>query len=171
MTIISYYVRPSETKDAGELAAIAKGIIDEGYGLATPEEANCSVHRYRKGIREARKDSDNQLWLTAVSNEEVLGSLFFKRSYPKKYRHHGSFGMSLKPSSRGIGVGSLLLKELLQWAEQHVEIRKVTLEVLERNEPAIKLYKKFGFYEEGRLKQHVYFKGVYENLILMARKV
>lgn len=171
MTKPPIHIRPAEIKDAVQLAAIAEIIIKEGYGLATPEEADCSVKRYKKGVKEAMKNPHNQFFICALIQEEVVGSLFFKRSHPQKYRHHGSFGMSLNPSFRNLGIGSLLLEHLLQWAENQSDLHKVTLEVLAQNERAIHLYHKHGFYEEGRLKKHVYFRRSYEDLVLMARSV
>lgn len=168
---LSCVIRKAQTADAAQLAAIGAAVTEEGYGLAAPREITFPVKKYKKSVKLALKDKDNQLFLAAVSGKEVLGSLYFRRSFPLKYRHHGSFGMSLKPEARGYGIGSLLLEELIFWAENQRDIRKITLEVLAENEAARHLYRKYGFYEEGRLKDHVYFRKKYDDLILMAKSI
>lgn len=51
---------------------------------------------------------------------------------------------------RGLGIGKLLIGNLLKWAENNPYIEKICLGVLSTNERAIALYKKLGFVEEGR---------------------
>ncbi|SDN99714.1 GNAT family N-acetyltransferase [Alkalicoccus daliensis] len=164
-----FIIRKARISDAAQLAAIGSSITAEGYGLAAPGEITFPPKKYKKTIRHAGKDEENQLFLVAAAGEEVLGSLYFQRSYPLKYRHHGSFGMSLKQSARGLGIGSHLVEALIEWAEKEKTIEKITLEVLSENKAAIHLYKKYKFYEEGRLKNHVFFRKRYDDLILMAR--
>jgi len=50
----------------------------------------------------------------------------------------------------GVSGGTALLQALLEWAESNTAIEKVCLDVFAINEPAIRLYKKLGFIEEGR---------------------
>ncbi len=56
---------------------------------------------------------------------------------------------------RGRGVGTALLKSLLEWATAHPLIEKVWLEVFATNERAIRLYRKLGFVEEGVRPQDI----------------
>lgn len=58
-------------------------------------------------------------------------------------------GMALLPGSRGLGIGKTLLAALLEGLrDQGTE--RVSLSVDLRNEPAMKLYRRFGFEEVGR---------------------
>ena len=52
--------------------------------------------------------------------------------------------VAVLPAKRGSGVGSMLLKHALACAAQE-EIVQVVLEVRVSNEPAIRLYEKYGF--------------------------
>lgn len=58
--------------------------------------------------------------------------------------------MMVRSDNRGRGVGSALLQACVEWAREH-GAHKVTLSVFPHNEPAIALYRKFGFEVEGRL--------------------
>jgi len=51
---------------------------------------------------------------------------------------------------RGLGIGKLLIGNLLKWAEHNPYIEKISLGVFSTNERAITLYKKLGFVEEAR---------------------
>ena len=49
------------------------------------------------------------------------------------------------------GVGTALGETLLGWAGEHPQIERVGLTVVSVNAPALNLYRKCGFREEGRL--------------------
>lgn len=62
-----------------------------------------------------------------------------------------------------------MLESILIWADS-VGIEKTTLSVVETNTNAIRLYKSFGFIEEGRLiKDRIHRDGRYYNTVLMGR--
>lgn len=58
-------------------------------------------------------------------------------------------GMALLPGSRGRGIGKVLLAALLEDLRDR-GAKQVSLSVDPRNEPAMKLYRGFGFEEVGR---------------------
>jgi RimJ/RimL family protein N-acetyltransferase len=62
-------------------------------------------------------------------------------------------GMCLLDSHRGQGIGTRLLLSGIEWA-RGAGAHKLELQVWPHNEGAIALYKKVGFEEEGRLRQH-----------------
>lgn len=56
-------------------------------------------------------------------------------------------GMLVLPSYRRLGLGSALLQHLIDWA-QSAGIDALYLEVFPHNEPALALYRRFGFAQE-----------------------
>lgn len=58
--------------------------------------------------------------------------------------------MSARRAWWGSGVGSAMMAWLIDWAEVHPTITKLSLAVYADNERAIRLYRRFGFVEEGR---------------------
>lgn len=62
-------------------------------------------------------------------------------------------GMMVAEGWRGRGVGSALLAAGLGWARE-AGAHKVALQVWPHNEAAQRLYRRFGFVEEGRLRRH-----------------
>lgn len=83
--------------------------------------------------------------------------------------HKVEFGVSVLKEYWGYGIGQNLLKESIHWADSN-EIKKITLNVLETNDKAIMLYKKYGFEVEGILKKDKFLSdGKYYNTLLMGR--
>ncbi|WP_172196589.1 GNAT family N-acetyltransferase [Saccharibacillus qingshengii] len=58
-------------------------------------------------------------------------------------------GMALLPGSRGRGIGTSLIRHLLDGLRER-GVKRVSLSVDPGNEPAMKLYRRFGFQEAGR---------------------
>lgn len=70
--------------------------------------------------------------------------------------------------SRRAGVGREMTYLVLEYAFEHLNLRKVTCEVLAANAPACELYRRFGFREEGAFREHVYKDGRYLDVVALA---
>jgi ribosomal protein S18 acetylase RimI-like enzyme len=57
--------------------------------------------------------------------------------------------MGVHKGFRGLGVGSLLIGALVDWAKSHSVIKKINPCVHQTNDRAIATYKKIGFQVEG----------------------
>jgi RimJ/RimL family protein N-acetyltransferase len=97
-------------------------------------------------------------------------------------RHIGSIGLhGIGPEDRhaslGIvigakdcwsqGYGSDALRALLRFGFDEINLNRVWLEVFADNARAIASYKKCGFVEEGRLRQHWFRRGAYRDSLIM----
>ena len=60
------------------------------------------------------------------------------------------------------------MKKVIEWAKLN-KVEKIELEVFEDNAPAILLYKKFGFIEEGKKRKAIKTNEGYKDIILMGR--
>ncbi|HEV2610695.1 MAG TPA: GNAT family protein, partial [Noviherbaspirillum sp.] len=68
---------------------------------------------------------------------------------------------------QGKGAGEFATRSVLRHAFNDLNLHRLHLTVLATNERALKLYRKVGFVEEGRLRQAVYKDGRYIDLIRM----
>lgn len=59
----------------------------------------------------------------------------------------------VKKDKRNFGIGSLLLEEIIRYSKIH-NATSITLEVNEKNIPAIKLYKKYSFKQVGLRRKY-----------------
>ena len=67
----------------------------------------------------------------------------------------------------GQGYGREAVQLLVDYGFRHHNLHKVWLEVHGRNQRAIRAYRACGFVEEGRLRQHVWSDGAYDDLVIM----
>jgi putative acetyltransferase len=84
-------------------------------------------------------------------------------------RHSGRIGIMVHKDYQSTGVGSALLKTLIDIADNWLMLVRVELTVFEDNERAIHLYEKFGFEKEGVKRLAGIRKGRYVNELVMAR--
>ena len=66
-------------------------------------------------------------------------------------------GLAIHPSHSGKGLGSLMMKEILEYAKKTGMLR-VELSAAVINEKAIRLYEKAGFQKEGILRKYTHLK-------------
>jgi len=78
------------------------------------------------------------------------------------------FGIILSAEFRGKGYGSQAMRLFFKYLYQEINLRKISLQVLEDNAPAVAAYEKQGFVREGLLSQHVRQDGRYKNVVLMS---
>lgn len=125
-----------------------------------------SVEEWRKKL-EPQPDIYS---LVACVENEVVGSisLHLNPNRPRR-KHAANLGMAVRQDWQGKGIGTAMLQAAVEFAEKWLNISRLELEVYVDNEPAIALYKKFGFEIEGRMKQDSFRDGKYEDVYYMAR--
>ena len=108
--------------------------------------------------------------LVACVEGEVVGQcgLHTSPNRPRR-RHAAEIGMMVRDDWQGKGVGTALLQSLIDLADNWVNVSRLELEVFTDNEPAIKLYQKFGFAIEGTGINYGFRDGEYVDVYFMAR--
>lgn len=86
--------------------------------------------------------------LTAVQDGVPCGIVTLYLQPYRKLAHQCEFGIIVAPGYRNKGIGSDLLKNLIHLAKEYFHIELLHLQVYAKN-PAIRLYKRFGFVEFG----------------------
>ena len=84
-------------------------------------------------------------------------------------RHAGNIGMGVHDDHVGKGVGELLMRAVIDLADNWINLTRLELTVWEDNERAIALYLRTGFEVEGTLRKFAYRNGEYVNALSMAR--
>jgi putative acetyltransferase len=77
--------------------------------------------------------------------------------------------MGVRDDRQGKGVGTALLQAAVDLADKWLNLERLELEVYVDNEPAVRLYKKFGFVIEGTLSRFAFRDGRYVDAYAMAR--
>lgn len=165
----SYTIRAAEQKDAKTLSKIRWQIDGETQNLDREQgEAFLDEQDFAQLI-ETDTIQEKNLFLVAVVDEEVIAFSRCEGNRLKRFSHKVEFGVGVLQGHWGYGIGKNLLKESIDWCDSN-GIRKITLTVLESNQKAIVLYKKYGFKTEGVLKNDKLFTdGKFHNTVVMGR--
>lgn len=166
---VHYIVRSAVTKDAKDLSEIRLQIDGETENLDREKgEGYIDTPGFEELIKTDTENIKN-LFLVAVMNDQIVGFSRCEGNLLKRFAHKVEFGVCVLKDYWGYGIGTTLLKESITWADSN-KTSKITLNVLETNDKAIELYKKFGFKIEGILENDkILSDGQYYNTVVMGR--
>lgn len=100
--------------------------------------------------------------------DQVVGWCDIMRHGRVGSEHCGRLGMGLLPDARGRGLGEALLRAVLAVALER-GIERAELEVYASNRPALALYRRLGFTEEGRKLDSRRLDGIRDDDVLMVK--
>lgn len=164
-----FNIRPVEKTDAKKIIGLMKNLASQTkYMLREPFEVNENLSENEQRIKGIIKDS-HVLYLVAEKEESIVGILIANAKRIERMKHVGDFILGVDKKYWGNGLGSKLIEGLLDWAKEN-NLKRLTLEVVEENKSAVRLYKKFGFEIEGKMiADHYIGNGKYLNSYIMAK--
>lgn len=155
-------IRGQEADDWEDVAEIFEG---ERVIFGTAQLPYQSRDAIRDRIENPRP---NLRVLVAVVDGRVVGTLGVQLGRGRQ-AHMAHLGMMVHDSYQGQGVGSALMEAAISLCERWLAISRLELLVYIDNEPALALYRKFGFEVEGTLRDYAFRDGRYVDAYLMAR--
>ena len=161
---INFTIRRAEPEDYKSMHQIFAGPKAFRGTLQLPFP---SAELWRKRLAEPPEGTFN---LLACVEDEIIGHLGLHTfpNHPRR-RHAGQIGMAVRDDWHGKGAGSALMEAAVDLANQWLNLTRLELDVYTDNEPAIRLYKKFGFVIEGTLINYAYRDGQFVDTYTMAR--
>ena len=163
-------LRLAEESDAETLLEYLKVTSGETpYMVREPEEVRTSVEEEVEFIRKNR-ENPWALHLLAFADGVLAGSCSFAGNSERiRMRHRCTVGISLYRAFWGMGIGTALLGEILDMAKS-AGYEQAELEAVSANEPAIALYRKFGFETTGTVPRAFrYGDGTYADFLFMVK--
>jgi RimJ/RimL family protein N-acetyltransferase len=160
-------LRRAEPRDAEKVLAYLNQVAGESENITFgPGEFELSVEEERAFLRQTT-ESPTSLYVIAEIAGEIAGTLSFNAGKRPRLQHAGEFGMTVLRRYWNLGIGSRMLAYLIDWARETGTIRKINLRVRVDNLPAIHLYEKYGFVQEGRLTREFYLHGQFVDVYIM----
>lgn len=115
----------------------------------------------------ATSNEPSSIMLLALIDSEIISIATINSSQKERTKHVGTLGIVISKKYTGLGLGRLLMNDLIEWAKQNGVTKKISLVTNETNTVAIELYKKLGFEVEGLLKKDNFINGNFNNTIIM----
>ena len=107
--------------------------------------------------------------LVAEREGKVVGHLGMILNRTPRRKHVATFGICVHPDAQGSGVGRALMSEMLNMADNWLNIVRLELSVASTNDKAIALYEKMGFAQERMSRFDLFTRGRYVDSMHMVR--
>lgn len=160
-------IRAIEPEDIGAISSI---MSEPGVTSGTLQVPYTSIALRRERWAPSYSKPDvHSLGAVSLEDDGLVGNLGIHIAPQARRRHTASLGMSVATEWQGRGVGTALMAAAVDLADNWLQLRRLHLEVYTDNEPALRLYRRFGFELEGTLRQDAFRDGAYVDLFTMGR--
>jgi RimJ/RimL family protein N-acetyltransferase len=153
----------AETADDEDMLYRLRAELDTWEERSPAPPAPLTLEAFRE--RRARGDFTGAADFVITLDGTPVGrcSIFQEDSLAR----HAEVGIALLPEARGRGVGTAALAQLVEFAFLRRNLHRLHLRVLGTNAAGIASYRKVGFVEEGRHREHGWVRGAYVDEISM----
>ena len=161
-------LRDPVKEDAAAMIAYAKTVGGETDFLLMDENGieGLTLEGEEEWIKNTLETPNTKMFLGFVG-DELVSLCDVRAAARKRVSHVAVIAISVKRSYWYLGIGSIIMRAMIDFAKSTGMLRKLSLDVREGNERAIALYERFGFVEVGRHKAHINVRGTYYDEILM----
>lgn len=160
-------IRKAVEQDAGNLLAYCNVVGGESNFLTYGKNGcNRTVEQERQFLG-ALQNQPNSLFLLGFIDDELVCSANLCAESKGRLAHNCELGITVRKKFWGLGAASILMRELIDFAKKRSTLHAIHLGVYANNEPAIRLYEKFGFQIVGRFKNYFLIDGHYYDELLM----
>lgn len=149
MSELDISIRQAIPTDAKQLMEVMSLLNQETpYLVVSPHALNMPVSSMEKEV-DYIYQQDNQLILLALNHEEIIGIATLVSQEDKSFEHIGEVGITIKKDYWGIGLGTIMLEEIIELAKASTTTKRLEINVQKRNTRAFSLYEKVGFSIDG----------------------
>ena len=129
------------------------GVLDYLYATACetefviryPEECGVYTEEGERLFLERVSSADNEAMLVCIIGGAVAATCQVSWSNFIKLRHRASVAIAVRREYWGLGIGTRLMRELIDIAERNPNITQIELDFIEGNSRARALYERLGF--------------------------
>ena len=146
----------------------------EMYSTLGPETVECLPPLNKRAVEAWFKEFSYEKTLPVLATleeggrERVVGRAMLMLQSSDSVRHRAEYGVVVHDDYQDKGIGSKLTGVMLRFARLR-GLKKVTLEVFPENARAVHVYEKHGFFVEGVIRKHYYFRDRFYDVAVMGR--
>ena len=152
--------------EPGDYEAFWRIFQDESAYSGTLQNPHPSREEWRRRLAEP---PEGDFIFAACVGPEVVGNAGLHHFKQSRRAHAMHLGMAVRDDFQGRGVGSALMRALVDFADGWLNVTRLELTVYTDNARAIALYRKFGFVIEGTHKGYALRGGRHVDAHCMAR--
>ena len=161
-------LRDPTLEDAQELMDFLKVVGGETDFLLADENGIEGLTREgEEGWITSTLEAANTKMFVGTIDGEIVLICDVRAAERPRIAHVGGLAISIKRAYWHLGIGSIAMQAMIDFAKSTKFLRTLSLEVRQGNDRAIALYKRFGFVEVGRHKARINVRGMYYDEILM----
>lgn len=166
----TFLVRSPDAKDVPELQEYYRHIFAESEFLFSSSNSERTTEDWVQGLN-MMAQNPRGLLVTIYEGSKIIGFGNLLPSSLAVYSQNVELGTSLRKSHRGIGLGRLLVKLLLENARKFESVKRVNISVVKQNIGAIKLYEQMGFVHEGVRANAIVARDTFYDEVLMGYQI
>lgn len=162
-----YVIRPAKVEDAVSINEIRRmdGVRENILSIISDRAENS------ESFIRGQTENDHLLVAEVEENgiKKVVGMIGMHVNRNPRLRHSASIGIMVHSYYQGKGIGTALLKKVIDLADNWLMLVRLELGVFVENDRAVKLYQSLGFQIEGIKKYAAIRNGKYADEYIMAR--
>ena len=160
-------IRKAVASDAEKILEYCKAVGSESDNLTFGAEGvSVSLEKEREYLEDIF-NSDKQLYLVAVDNDEIVGTAVFSSFTKARLAHRAEISISVRKAKWGKHIATRFMDQIIAFAKNVAGTEIISLEVRSDNERAVALYKKFGFTKVGTFDGFMKIGGTYVSCDIM----
>lgn len=160
-------IRTAHEGEAKELRDLKLKIIKTSMTIPLVPEEYSYDEKGERDLIKKYNESLNSILLVAEADNHLIGMIDLTGNERKIMAHTAMIGMSIEEGWRNKGIGTYLIKGVLDWAKAASELEVIWLDVYANNELGLGLYKKMGFKISGKIERFFKYKEEYFDNIKM----
>lgn len=153
----------AESPEDEDLLYRLRSDLDSWEERSPAPPAPLSLRAFQQRRAKAEPSADAEFIVTADGAGVGQVSLFSEDGLAR----NAEVGIVLLAEARGKGVGTAALAQLVEFAFVRRNLHRLHLRLISSNLAAIAAYRKVGFVEEGRHREHCWVRGGYEDEVTM----
>jgi RimJ/RimL family protein N-acetyltransferase len=161
----SVTLRPRTEADLDVLFQLAADLSTwEERSPSSPAPLAREAYEARLAEADADASGKNVRFVIDVNGDAVGSVSLFEFD---EFARHAEVGIAVVAESRGKGIGTTAISQIVEFAFVRCNLRRVHLQAIASNLGAIRAYEKAGFVIEGRQREHAWVRGRYEDIVIM----